>query len=229
VVGPKGEEIFTDKFARVKVQFHWDREGQNDQNSSCWLRTLTPWAGKRWGMVQIPRVGQEVIVQFLEGDPDRPIIMGSVFNPDQMPPFTLPENKTVSGWRSHSTPRGRGYNEVSFDDKKGAELLNIQAQRDLHAKVKNHSRIHVGHDASLTVDGDLVEHFNSNHAEVVTKERWLKAERIIIEASEICLKSGTNFIRIGPGGVEIEGKMVELNCGSSPSNTSISGLPCIKP
>ena len=93
VVGPAGEEIFTDKYGRVKVQFHWDREGKNDANSSCWVRVGTPWAGKNWGVIHIPRIGQEVIVAFEEGDPDRPIIVGSVYNADQMPPYDLPGRK----------------------------------------------------------------------------------------------------------------------------------------
>ena len=110
VVGPPGEEIWPDQYSRVKVQFHWDREGKNDLGSSCWVRVSTPWAGKQWGMIHIPRIGQEVIVAFEEGDPDRPIIVGSVYNYEQMPPFALPENKTQSGLKSH-THKGQGYNE----------------------------------------------------------------------------------------------------------------------
>ena len=97
MVGPSGEEISTDKYGRVKVQFHWDRVGTNDINSSCWLRVASYWAGKQWGAIHIPRIGQEVIVAFLEGDPDQPIIVGSVYNADNMPPWTLPDNKTQSG------------------------------------------------------------------------------------------------------------------------------------
>ncbi|MCL4402102.1 MAG: type VI secretion system tip protein VgrG [Acidobacteria bacterium] len=106
VVGPAGEEIFTDKYGRIKVQFHWDREGKNDIDSSCWLRVATLWAGKQWGIVHIPRIGQEVIVDFLEGHPDQPIVIGSVYNADQMPPYTLPDNKTQSGIKSRSSKGG---------------------------------------------------------------------------------------------------------------------------
>ena len=108
VVGPAGEEIFVDKYGRVKVQFHWDREGQDDVNSSCWVRVATFWAGKQWGAIHIPRIGQEVIVDFLEGDVNQPIIVGSVYNADMMPPWTLPDNKTISGVKSRSSPAGRG-------------------------------------------------------------------------------------------------------------------------
>ena len=103
VVGPKGEEIWTDKYGRVKVQFHWDRYGKRDEKSSCFVRVSQVWAGSGWGAMHIPRIGQEVVVDFLEGDPDRPIITGRVYNADQMPPYTLPANMTQSGLKSHSS------------------------------------------------------------------------------------------------------------------------------
>src|SRR5579872_1092756 len=111
VVGPGGEEIHTDKYGRVKVQFFWDREGKADENSSCWIRVSQIWAGKNWGAMWIPRVGQEVIVEFLEGDPDRPLIMGRVYNDDEMPPYPLPDEKTKSTIKSYSSQRGGGFNE----------------------------------------------------------------------------------------------------------------------
>ena len=121
VVGPSGEEIFTDKYGRVKVQFYWDRQGQMDAGSSCWIRVGTFWAGKQWGVIHIPRIGQEVIVDFLEGDPDQPIIVGSVYNPETMPPYALPDNKTQSGVKSRSSKDGSpsNFNEFRFEDKKG--------------------------------------------------------------------------------------------------------------
>jgi type VI secretion system secreted protein VgrG len=139
VVGPAGEEIFTDKFGRVKVQFHWDREGKVDANSSCWVRVGTTWAGKRWGAIHIPRIGQEVIVAFQEGDPDQPIIIGSVYNAEQMPPYTLPDNKTRSGIKSRSSKMEGvgGFNEFRFEDKKGAEQIFIHAERNQDIRVNN--------------------------------------------------------------------------------------------
>src|SRR5205823_6617323 len=127
VVGPPGEEIFTDKYSRVKVQFHWDRQGKNDAGSSCWVRVATHWAGKQWGLIHIPRIGQEVVVDFLEGDPDQPIIVGSVYNAEMMPPYALPANKTQSGIKTRSSMGGNPetFNEICFEDKKGAELLYI--------------------------------------------------------------------------------------------------------
>lgn len=153
VVGPAGEEIFVDKYGRVKVQFHWDREGKRDANSSCWVRVATSWAGKQWGAVHLPRIGQEVVVDFLEGDPDRPIIVGSVYNAEQMPPYALPDNKTQSGVKSRSSPQGTDemFNELRFEDKKGEEQVFLQAQKDLKVVVENDETRTVGHDRTTLV------------------------------------------------------------------------------
>ena len=139
VVGLKGQEIDTDKYGRVKVQFHWDREGKNDQDSSCWIRVGTPWAGKGWGLIHIPRIGQEVIVHFLEGDPDQPLIIGSVYNAEQMPAYPLPDEKTKSYLKSNTSPGGVGFNEIRLEDKKGKEQIFLHAERNLDTRVKNDS------------------------------------------------------------------------------------------
>jgi type VI secretion system secreted protein VgrG len=156
VVGESGEEITTDKYGRVKVQFHWDREGKHDQDSSCWVRVAQVWAGQGWGAMHIPRIGQEVIVEFLEGDPDRPIITGRVYNADNMPPYTLPDNKTQSGIKSRSTIGGApsNFNEIRFEDKKGSEELHLQAEKDFSQKVKHDRSADVGADDSISVGGD---------------------------------------------------------------------------
>ncbi|MBC7911561.1 MAG: type VI secretion system tip protein VgrG [Pyrinomonadaceae bacterium] len=160
VVGPKGEEIFTDKFGRVKVQFHWDREGKKDENSSCWLRVGQTWAGKRWGASFWPRIGQEVIVAFLEGDPDQPIIIGSVYNAEQMPPYQGdgPDSKhkndnKLTGVKSNSTKGGVGFNEWRFDDTKDKEQIFIHAEHNMDVRVKNDSMESIGHNRHLTVGG----------------------------------------------------------------------------
>jgi type VI secretion system secreted protein VgrG len=139
VVGPTGEEIHTDKFGRVKVQFHWDRYGQKDADSSCWVRVSQLWAGKAWGGIQLPRINQEVIVSFMEGDPDQPIITGRVYNADFMPPYDLPDNKTQSGIKSRSSKEGSpdNFNEFRFEDKIGEELIYLQAEKDLTTLVEN--------------------------------------------------------------------------------------------
>ncbi|MCU0229387.1 MAG: type VI secretion system tip protein VgrG, partial [Bryobacterales bacterium] len=139
VVGPSGEEIYTDRYGRIKVQFHWDRDGRKDENSSCWIRFSTAWAGKNWGMISIPRIGQEVVVDFLEGHPDRPLVTGSVYNAEQMPPYDLPANATQSGLKSRSSKGGGGdnFNEIRFEDKKGSEDFYMQAEKDMNVLIKN--------------------------------------------------------------------------------------------
>lgn len=137
VVGPAGQEIHTDKYGRVKVQFHWDREGKRDENSSCWIRVSHPWAGKGYGSLAIPRIGHEVIVDFVEGNPDQPIITGRVYNAEQMPATGLPAAGMVSGFKSNSTPGGGGHNEMSMDDTKGKEKITIHAQYDMDTTVKH--------------------------------------------------------------------------------------------
>ncbi len=160
VVGPKGEELFTDRYGRVKVQFHWDRDGKHDEDASCWVRVAQLAAGRRWGSSFWPRIGQEVIVDFLEGDPDRPIIVGTVYNADQMPPYLGqgPDGKhrndnRVSGIKTSTTTGGNGFNELRFDDAKGAEQVFVHAERDLDVRVKNDSRESVLNDKHVTVGG----------------------------------------------------------------------------
>ncbi|MEO6811369.1 MAG: type VI secretion system tip protein TssI/VgrG [Isosphaeraceae bacterium] len=167
VVGPAGEEIFTDKYSRVKVQFHWDREGKNDSSSSCWVRVGTPWAGKQWGAIHIPRIGQEVVVAFEEGDPDRPIIVGSVYNADMMPPYTLPDNKTQSGIKSRSTLKGtpENFNELRFEDKKDSEQVYFHAEKNFDRVVENNDTLKVGFEKKDKGD-QSIEIFNNQSLKV---------------------------------------------------------------
>src|SRR5215475_5083950 len=167
VVGPDGEEIFTDKYGRVKVQFHWDREGKKNENSSCWVRVSYPWAGKAWGGIHIPRIGQEVIVDFIEGDPDRPIITGRVYNAGEMPPWDLPGKMMVSGYKSNSTKGGGGYNELSFDDTKGTELIQVHGQYDMDTKIEHDERRHVVNNRTKNVDVDETNTIGNNRTEKV--------------------------------------------------------------
>ncbi|TCO70522.1 type VI secretion system Vgr family protein [Rhodovulum euryhalinum] len=182
VVGPAGAEIFTDKYSRVKVQFHWDRLGGRDENSSCFVRVSTAWAGAGWGFIQIPRIGQEVIVDFLEGDPDRPLITGRVYNAGQMPPYGLPGNETQSGWKSMSSPGGGGWNELRFEDKKGSEEVWFQAEKDHNELVKNNETRtigndwveDVGHDATQSVGHDRTESVGNDKSTTVGNNRAVK-------------------------------------------------------
>jgi type VI secretion system secreted protein VgrG len=144
VVGKAGEEIWTDKYGRVKVQFHWDRLGKDDELSSCWVRVSQGWAGKGWGTMFIPRIGMEVVVSFLEGDPDRPLITGCVYNGDAMPPYALPAEQTKSTIKTNTSKGGAGYNEIRFEDKKDSEELYVQAEKDYNRVVKNNDTLKVG-------------------------------------------------------------------------------------
>ncbi|MGE8399600.1 MAG: type VI secretion system Vgr family protein, partial [Burkholderiales bacterium] len=169
VVGPDGEEIWTDQYGRVKVHFYWDRHDQSNANSSCWMRVSQAWAGKNWGAVQIPRIGQEVIVSFIEGNPDRPIITGRVYNAEQTVPYTLPANATQSGVKSRSSKDGSpaNFNEIRMEDKKGAEQLFIHAEKNQDIEVENDETHWVGHDRSKTIDNDETVYVKHDRTESV--------------------------------------------------------------
>ncbi|MEO8921561.1 MAG: type VI secretion system tip protein TssI/VgrG [Caldimonas sp.] len=169
VVGPSGEEIYTDKYGRVKLHFYWDRESKKNEKSSCWVRVSHPWAGKNYGVVHLPRIGQEVVVDFLEGDPDQPLITGRVYNAEQMPPWDLPANATQSGILTRSS-KGGGYgnaNAIRFEDKKGAEQLWIHAEKNQDIEVENDETHWVGHDRTKTIDHDETSHIKHDRTETV--------------------------------------------------------------
>lgn len=168
VVGPAGEEIHMDEFGRVKVQFHWDRYGKSDEKSTAWIRVSQPWAGQSWGGQFIPRIGQEVIVDFLYGDPDRPIIVGRVYNDDQPIPYQSP---TQSGFKTRSTPGGgpANHNEIMFEDKKGDELLKFHAEKNMATTVENDDSTTVDRDQSVTVKRDQTLHVDRDRKSTVTR------------------------------------------------------------
>ncbi len=169
IVGKTGEEVWVDKYGRVKVQFYWDRLGKKDENSSCWIRVSQSWAGQNWGAIWIPRIGQEVIVSFLEGDPDRPIITGRVYNAEQMPPYPLPDSGNISGFKSNSTKGGGGYNEISFDDTKGKEKITVHAQKDMGTTVE--------HDDTQTIHNNRTIKVDGTHNETITKDTNITIEK----------------------------------------------------
>jgi type VI secretion system secreted protein VgrG len=162
VTGPTGKEINTDTHGRVKVQFHWDRYGNNTDTSSEWMRVASPWAGSGHGMVFLPRVGDEVLVSFMEGDPDQPVITGSLYNDDANPFYALPDNQTKSWIHTSTSPGGDGFNELRFEDKSGAEEIDLQAQRDLDIKVLNDENLSITHDLKETVGNDMSLAVNGN-------------------------------------------------------------------
>lgn len=205
VTGPANEEIFTDKFGRVKVKFHWDREGKRDLDSSCWLRVASPHAGKGWGGVSIPRVGEEVVVDFLEGDPDRPIVVGRVYGPISMPPYSLPEKKMVSGMKSSSYPGGGGFNEITMDDTAGQERMFIHAQYNQDTVVGNNRTAKVGVD-------DIEEVGNNQTTKVGTNQQTSVGQNIVIDAgTSITLKCGASMIHMNQAGfITISGTVITV-------------------
>lgn len=161
VVGPAGDEIYTDKYGRIKAQFHWDRYGQRDENSSCWIRVSQTWAGKGWGSIVIPRIEQEVIVEFLEGDPDQPIVTGCVYNGNNPPPTSLPGAGVVSGLKSN-THKGKGFNEMTMDDTAGKEKITIHGQYDMSTTVEHDQTDTINNNRTTSVAVDDTESIGSN-------------------------------------------------------------------
>ena len=211
VVGPSGEEIYTDEYGRVKVHFHWDRLDEKDENRSCWVRVSYPWAGKGWGGIQIPRLGQEVIVEFLEGDPDRPIITGRVYNAEQPVPYALPDNATQSGIKSRSSKKGAAdnFNEIRMEDKKGEELFYVHAEKDKQEVVENDrseavgndETIEIGNDQSLTVGNDQTISVGNDRTEDVAKN-----ESITVGENRTESVGGNESVSIGGNRTESVGK-----------------------
>jgi type VI secretion system secreted protein VgrG len=167
VVGPAGEEIHTDEHGRIKIQFHWDREGKNDENSSCFVRVIQPWAGNGWGFVFLPRIGMEVAVNFVDGDPDRPMVAGCVYNGENPPPYSLPDDKTKSTIKTNSSPGGGGFNELRFEDSAGSEEIFIHAQKDFNEVVLNDHNTTVGNNQTNNVDVDQTQTVHGNQSETV--------------------------------------------------------------
>ena len=179
VVGPSGEDIYTDKYGRIKVQFLWDRSAPYDSSSSCWLRCAFPWAGKNFGFISIPRVGHEVVVAFEEGDPDQPIVVGSVYNADMMPPWTLPDNKTQSGIQTRTEKGGNSnLNVLQFEDKKAAEFVFLHAEKDYHTRVKNDTHGNFGRDVHCYIERNLIEEIKNEVHRVVKKSTY---EEVVVD------------------------------------------------
>jgi type VI secretion system secreted protein VgrG len=171
VTGPPGEDIHTDHYGRIKVRFHWDRNGPLDDHSSCWIRHAEPWAGASYGTMQLPRVGMEVVVTFLGGDCDRPLVIGCVNNATHLPPFALPDEKTKSGIKTRSTPHGVGYNELSFDDASGQEQVLLRAERDLNVGVGRDRCVAVGNDSTFAVAAREHHRAGSRQTQILGEDR----------------------------------------------------------
>ena len=208
VVGKAGEEIWTDKYGRVKVQFFWDRIGKKNENSSCWVRVSQIWAGKNWGWVTIPRMGQEVLVDFLEGDPDQPIIVGRVYNADQTTPYTLPANQTQSGIKSRSSKQGgtEDFNEIRFEDKKGSEMVTVHAQKDMETTVENDDTQTIQRNRTIKVDGTHTETIKGNTTIEITEgnlsttlKKGNETRTLDMGNQDITLKMGNQTTKLNMG------------------------------
>ncbi|MFC4161937.1 type VI secretion system Vgr family protein, partial [Chitinimonas lacunae] len=212
VVGPPGEEIWIDEHGRIKVQFHWDRYGKKDDKSSCWIRVAQPWAGVNFGMVAHPRIGQEVVVQFLDGNPDTPLVIGRVYNALSMPPWNLPANKTQTGILTRSTPKG-GYdnaNAIRFEDKKGEEQLWIHAEKNQDIEVENDETHWVGRDRTKTIDRDETVHVKRDRTETVDRD-----ETITIHNHRKERVDHNETISIGDNRTEDVGKNEKITIGQN--------------
>lgn len=219
VVGKSGEEIWTDEWGRIKVQFHWDRKGEKDDKSSCWVRVMTPWSGTGWGMVALPRMGQEAVIEFEEGDPDRPICTGMLYNDWQKPAYEFPDKATELGIRTRSTKQGgeEEYNELMFDDLKGSELMRVQAQKDHQMLIKNKSVVTIGLDevdaGAKDEDGSLSEVIKQHVTRVVKDgDHSLTLEK---GDEEYLIKTGSQNIEIKTDKTQkIEGKHTKTITGN---------------
>lgn len=212
VVGPAGDEIHTDKYGRVKVQFHWDRYGKNDDKSSCWVRVASPWAGNSFGFVQIPRIGQEVVVNFLEGDPDQPIITGRVYNAANMPPWELPANATQSGVLSRSSKGGvySNANALRFEDKKGEEQLWLHAEKDQLTEVEHDEDKWVGNDRRKTIDRHETTLVKGNRTETVNLDETITVHKNRTETVDL-----NETITIGVNRTESVGANESITIGAN--------------
>ena len=216
VTGPGGDEIFTDSFGRIKVQFHWDRYGKKDDKSSCWLRVAFLAAGANWGFVSIPRIGHEVVINFLEGDPDRPLVTGVVYNGANKPPWDLPANKTQSGMLTRSSKGGAAANAnaIRFEDKKGAEQLWLHAEKNQDIEVENDETHWVGHDRTKTVDHDETVHVKHDRTETVDNN-----EKITIGVNRTESVGSNETIAIGSNRTETVGSNETVTIGSNRTHT----------
>jgi len=236
VVGPAGEEIFVDKYGRVKVQFHWDREGQANEGSSCWIRVAQNQAGLRWGATYVPRIGQEVVVDFLEGDPDRPIIIGSVYNANELPPYKLPDEKTKTViFKSLSSKGGGGFNEFRLEDKKGSEQIFINAERNTDFRIKKDRFETIGNESHLSVVTDQLEQVKGDKHLQVTGDRNEKVGGTVSlnvsqdmqekVGSRYALQSGTEIhLKAGSNLVVESGATLTLKVGGNFININPGGI-----
>ncbi|AHL74116.1 type IV secretion protein Rhs [Stutzerimonas stutzeri] len=208
VTGPAGEEIHCDEYGRIKVQFFWDRDGQADDKTSCWLRVSNSWAGDGYGGIAIPRVGMEVLVTFLEADPDRPLVTGCLYHAEHQVPYDLPANKTRSVFKTLSSPGGSGYNELRIEDRKGAEQIYIHAQRDWDENVQHDQKIRVGHERHDTVEANSFTELHAEEHLIVRTDR-----KVEIKPDDHLTIGQTQHIKLGTAQLAKAGREIHLKSG----------------
>ncbi len=208
ITGPAGEEIHCDEYGRVKIQFHWDREGQADDKTSCWLRVSSSWAGDRYGGIAIPRVGMEVLVTFLEGDPDQPLVTGCLYHKEHQVPYDLPANKTRTVFKTLSSPGGGGYNELRIEDRKGAEQIYIHAQRDWDENIEHDQKIRVGHERHDTVEANSYSELKAEEHLIVAGDR-----KVEIKPDDHLTVGQTQHIKLGTAQLTRAGREIHLKAG----------------
>ncbi len=208
VTGPKGEEIHCDQYGRVKVQFHWDRAGQADDHTSCWVRVSSAWAGAYYGGITIPRVGMEVLVTFLEGDPDQPLISGCLYHSANVVPYGLPANKTRSTFKSMSSPGGGGFNELRIEDKKGQEQIFLHAQRDWDENIERDQKIRVGNERHDTVEANIYSEFKAQEHHIVHADR-----KVEVRADDHLTVAMNQHVKMGKGQFVEAGQEIHLSSG----------------
>jgi type VI secretion system secreted protein VgrG len=208
VTGPAGEEIHCDEYGRVKVQFHWDREGQADDKTSCWLRVSSSWAGDRYGGIAIPRVGMEVLVTFLEGDPDQPLVTGCLYHAEHVVPYELPANKTRTVFKTLSSPGGGGYNELRIEDRQGQEQIYLHAQRDWDENIEHDQKIRIGHERHDTVEANSYSEFKAEEHRTTHADR-----KIEVRANDHLTIGNSQHLKIGAGQFVEAGNEIHLSSG----------------
>ncbi|WP_241833452.1 type VI secretion system tip protein TssI/VgrG, partial [Stutzerimonas balearica] len=208
VTGPAGEEIHCDEYGRVKVQFHWDRHSQADDKTSCWLRVSSSWAGDRYGGIAIPRVGMEVLVTFLECDPDQPLVTGCLYHAEHVVPYDLPANKTRTVFKTLSSPGGGGYNELRIEDRKGQEQIYLHAQRDWDENIEHDQKIRVGYERHDTVEANSYSEFRAEEHLTVAGGR-----KVEVKPDDHLTVGQTQHIKLGTAQLTKAGREIHLKAG----------------
>ena len=225
VAGESGQEITTDSYGRIKVKFPWDRRAAEDENSSCWIRVAQTWAGQAWGAMFIPRIGQEVVVEFLEGNPDRPLVTGQVYNADMTVPYALPDNKTRSTIKSNSSLNGGGFNEFRFEDKKGSEEVFFQAQKDFNETILNNHTATITKDTTTTVSEGNRSVTVSKGNDTTTVSQGKREATVSQGDDTLTVSTGDHTITVTAGSSTVSaGQKITLKVGSNSIEISTTGI-----